>query len=201
MTEIELKAHVDDRPALRHRLKQFAEYACTVIRDDTYYGTSPQDRHKLRIRHERHLSENGTVAAEDFLVTYKRKEKRTALDGTVLEVNDERECTVSSPDALTAFLRDAGYSVQLEKHKEVEDWQTSVNNIKDADGTPVKATLEICTVPPLGDFLEIEILAPSDDETTVSLARQELSKLLEKSGIGADKIEPRYYSELLRDCT
>ena len=192
MTEIELKAHVDDRNALIKVLNAKASYIGSVSRDDEYYGKTPDDRNKIRIRKE--TRESGT----SYLVTYKRKELRTGENGMNIEVNDEKECSVSSPEALTAFLLDTGYSIQLKKHKSVMDWEILIPEGQVLSHELV-ATFELCNVPPLGDFLELEILSPCSDETSVLKVREKLEELLDLTGIPKAKIETRYYSEMLRN--
>ena len=191
MTEIELKAHVDDRQELIKRLNSFAVYAGRVIRDDEYYGLDAADHHKIRLR-----KEVRTEAGENYLLTYKRKELRTGADGIAIEVNDEKECSISSPDAITAFLQDTGYAIQLKKHKDVHDWtlQLPAGTVLDEE---LCANFELCSVPPLGDFLEIEILCPASDDASVARVRRSLEELLAKTGIPSSRIERRYYSELL----
>ncbi|MBR1910864.1 MAG: hypothetical protein IJ828_00750 [Treponema sp.] len=196
MTEIELKAHVDDRTALIEVLDAKASYKGRVMRDDEYYGKSVHDTHKIRIRKEICDEKNGT-GKETFLITYKRKEIRTDAEGTAVEVNDEKECSVSSTDALKAFLTDTGYSVQLKKHKDVMDWELCIP-AHELLPEPLTATFELCAVPPLGDFLEIEILSPRNDEESVAKVHKRLEELLELTGIPKSKIEKRYYSEMLR---
>ena len=243
MTEIELKAHVDNRTALIQKLNSFATYEGAVTRDDTYYASSKKKGSiKIRIRREtrtgssadtgsnsaaasnnnaRSTTTTGSSAtAVTWLVTYKRKETRTdEKTGTIIEVNDEKECQVSSPEPLVAFLLDTGYFVDLKKHKEVQDWTLPLpatlltgNALAEKNGCAPKAdallaaTFELCAVPPLGDFLEIEVLAPlantpetkADDEKIVARIHHELELLLEKAGIPSSKIENRYYSEMLK---
>lgn len=198
MTEVELKARVDDRAALAGRLDGFAKRGQHVIRDDEYWGKTADDKNKIRIRRERFIAADGSTAKTDILVTYKRKSRIKGADGVEAEANDEKECLVSDAEALEAFLSDTGYSVQLKKHKDVEDW---IAQIPAEDGVTdnLQATLELCAVEQLGDFLEIEILSPTDDEAVLSALHGELEKLLAKTGIPREKIENRYYSELLRD--
>ncbi len=199
MTELELKARIDDRQALAQKLSAFARRGQHVIRDDDYWGKSPDDRHKIRIRRESFLAPDGSVAKTDILVTYKRKAWIRGADGVEAEANDEKECLVSDATALEAFLSDTGYSVQLKKHKDVEDWLAELPaNAGGIEGR-LQVTLEVCAVEKLGDFLEIEILAPTEDEKILAHLHCELEKLLEKSGIPKEKIENRYYIEMLRE--
>lgn len=197
MTEIELKAHVDDRASLIEVLNAKAVYTGRVLRDDEYYGKSSTDTHKIRIRKETR-DERGCLPGETFLVTYKRKEIRTDADGTAVEVNDEKECSVSSPDVIKAFLTDTGYSIQLKKHKDVMDWELIIP-ANELVPERLIATFELCAVPPLGNFLEIEILSPYNDEVSVSKIQKKLEELLEMTGIPKSKIEKRYYSEMLKE--
>ncbi len=199
MTELELKARIDDRQTLAQKISTFARRGQHVIRDDDYWGKSPDDRHKIRIRRESFLSSDGSVAKTDILVTYKRKSRIRGADGVEAEANDEKECLVSDAQALEAFLSDTGYSVQLKKHKDVEDWLAELPASPGGIEGKLQATLEVCAVEKLGDFLEIEILAPTKDEKILASLQGELEKLLEKSGIPKEKIENRYYSEMLRE--
>ncbi|MBP5464040.1 MAG: hypothetical protein J6Y13_02560 [Treponema sp.] len=201
MTEVELKARVDDRAALARRLDGFAKRGQHVIRDDDYWGKSADDKNKIRIRRETFLAPDGSIEKTDILVTYKRKARIRGADGVEAEANDEKECLISDAAALEAFLSDTGYAVQLKKHKDVEDWLAEVPAAPDSgsrEGT-VTATLELCAVEKLGDFLEIEILSPTDDGNILAALHGELEKLLARAGIPKEKIENRYYSELLRD--
>lgn len=198
MTEVELKARVDDRAALAGRLDSFAKRGHHVIRDDEYWGKTADDRNKIRIRRERFIAEDGSIAKTDILVTYKRKSRIKGADGVEAEANDEKECTVSDATVLEAFLSDTGYSIQLRKHKDVVDWLADVS-IAGSKSIRLTATLELCAVEKLGDFLEIEILSPSDDANTLSVLHGELEKLLDRTGIPREKIENQYYSDMLRD--
>lgn len=179
MTEIEIKARVTDRAATEAALDGMAEFKGSVTRDDAYWK---KDGVQIRIRKE--TCGDGT---ESTLLTYKRKELRAEY-GSVMEVNDEQECAISRAEPLEAFLKDAGFSVALRKHKDVKAWRHSSG-----------ATLELCAVPPLGDFLEIEILSAEGDDSTVSGARKILLGLLKDTGIPESRIEGRYYSELLKE--
>jgi adenylate cyclase class IV len=51
----------------------------------------------------------------------------------------------------------------------------------------------------LGVFLELEIIADNDRPATVKTARARLLALLTACGLPEDRIESRYYGELLSD--
>lgn len=199
MFEVELKAHVDNRNSVINSLNSFAKFCGTIQKDDVYW--EHQKKHhfhhkkhndiKVRIRHETIVDSgaDSSIPREDILLTYKQKEIRTGKDGASIEVNNEKECTLSSAEPIESFLADAGFAPSLRKHKTVLDWKFD------------DALFELCTVPPLGDFLEIEILSPSDDSHAINLLRKKLEQLLKKAGITIDKIEKRYYSEMLAEAS
>lgn len=194
MKEIELKVHVEDRDSLIEKLNSFATYTNSIQRDDFYWGTSATCRNKIRIRKESGVPNEPRETRPETIVTYKRKELRTNSQGQAVEVNDEKECTISNPEPLEAFLTDIGYSVVLKKRKSVMVWM-----MKNSPQEKSSISFELCNVPPLGDFLEIEILIKDDSEEKIRSAQEKLFELLDMTGIGRDKIENRYYSEMLRE--
>lgn len=189
MFEIELKAHVYDRDHTVSLINSFADYHGTTVKDDTYYHfTKPEDsRLTCRIRHELYTFPDNTTRCQDVL-TYKSKERRTDSNGNSYEVNEENESVISDPEAVKKLLIDTGYNEAYTKHKDVMQW----NCITDYG----EAHIELCNVPPLGDFLEIEILTETCDNE--SAVRDELKKLIIRSGIPLENIEEKYYSELLK---
>lgn len=180
MNEIEIKARAADPDSVRKRLDSFAAFSGSVVRDDTYY-THPKIKNKIRFRKE--TGDDGV----QWLVTYKKKENRISPDGMTTEVNEELETLVQDPVPLVKFLEDSGYEIHLQKHKEVYHWKFEDANI------------ELCLVPPLGWFLEIEILSEKNDADTVAKIQQELKYILLKAGLEEKDIEKKYYSELLRE--
>ena len=194
MTEIELKVHVEDRETLIEKLNSFATYTNCIQRDDFYWGSSATCRNKIRIRKESGVPNEPRETRPETIVTYKKKELRTNAQGQTIEVNDEKECTISNSDPIEAFLTDMGYSVVLKKHKSVMVWMLRANPQREST-----VSFELCNVPPLGDFLEIEILTKDDSEENIKYAQDKLFELLDMTGIGRDKIEKRYYSEMLRE--
>ncbi|WP_407400099.1 class IV adenylate cyclase [Treponema sp.] len=181
MNEIEIKARVADKKAVEDQLNSFAEFKRAVTRDDTYYiGPSGKGK-KIRIRKE---TEDGKIT---WILTYKKKENKISADGTATEVNEELETTMEDSTPLVRYLEDSGYTVALTKHKDVYDWSYE------------EATLELCNIPPLGWFLEIEILTESNDDATVQSAQKKLKDMLLKSGLSDKDIEEKYYSQLLKE--
>ena len=193
MFEIELKARVslEERPGLIQRLNGFASYRGAVKKSDSYYAL--EDKKRCRIRMESPFRcpeqplEGEAEGQSHVFFTYKRKELRVGSDGHALEVNDEKECELSDADPLRSCLLDNGFSLVQQKEKSVLGWQWNAVHI------------ELCSVPPLGDFLELETFAPDSGAATVEAAQRLLKGVLKKAGIAETAIENRYYSELLRE--
>ncbi|MGP1459295.1 MAG: hypothetical protein ACTTKL_08285 [Treponema sp.] len=205
MYEIELKAHVYDCKALVERLKTFARFVRRVKKVDEYYHLPAQNGANakrdgdgkpyvsVRLRTETAFlpQDEGVKECKTFF-TYKRKELRTGTDGAAVEVNDEKECILSDAAPLKAAFTDAGFKIAFTKQKDTEAYE-----VETPFGT---AALELCSVPPLGDFLEIEILSPANEEPRVQAVQDELRRLLDKAGIPAEQIESRPYRELAGGC-
>jgi predicted adenylyl cyclase CyaB len=104
-----------------------------------------------------------------------------------IEVNQEQEFEVSDGDAFEAFLTHIGLEPGIGKNKRGWSW------------THEGVTIELSQVARLGWFAELEIIAQDDDEETIHTARSRLLNLLGRIGIGEDKIEGRYYTEMLRE--
>ena len=200
MYEIELKAHVKDRKSLAEKLKVFAKFLRHIKRSDEYYHLPAENsefakkdaagKSYISVRLRTETSFFRQEECKTFF-TYKRKELRTGADGTMSEVNDEKECILSDGNALKAAFEDAGFTLAQKKQKDVEEYEMH---------TPFgKAAIELCSVPPLGDFLEIEILSSSNDDLHVKSVQKELMRILDKAEIPPEQIEKRYYSELLAE--
>jgi adenylate cyclase class 2 len=177
--EIELKAWAEDVEGLKAALSRLGIYNGEFLKEDTYWfpkASSALPASGLRVRKER----AGTPPRQTILATYKTKEVREGL-----EVNREREFTVSDGAAFEELLERLGLERGTSKRKAGFSW--SVEGI----------TAEITEVAGLGWFAELEIIAPEDTPETVTTARIRLLKLLGKLGIGEDKIEGRYYTEML----
>ena len=212
MYEIELKAHVYNRDELIPKLNADARYLGTAEKNDTYWWltaaapdgskkttrtaerTCPVEKMPAEKNAENPLTvrirtEYTETAAKEktcrHFVTYKEK-RRGSKENPALEVNDEKEFAVSDRAEFERFLHKAGFEAVYEKHKKSMQWEKG------------DALIELCTVEPLGDFLEMEILAETADENRVKKTRLALEKLLKKYGIPLEQIEPMYYSELLK---
>ncbi|MDR3116071.1 MAG: class IV adenylate cyclase [Treponema sp.] len=182
--EIELKAWVADPEALSHTLNTGLSLISRAFeKEDTYwYPALPSPSvpsSGIRIRKETATDAQGH-ATRQVRITYKTKELREGI-----EVNHEREFSVSDGPLFEDLLRRLGFEPGMGKHK--QGWAFDYEGI----------TVELARVSGLGWFVELEILEDNDRPETVAAARTRLLDLLHRLGIARDKIEPRYYTELL----
>ncbi|MCI5606187.1 MAG: hypothetical protein MR420_01885, partial [Spirochaetia bacterium] len=112
-------------------------------------------------------------------------------NGSMIEVNQENEFTMADSKPLELLFKDLGGTVSLVKNKSADQWSVMIN------GNSVH--IELCNVPPLGDFLEIEILKEKNDDITVREMKKIEENIFLECGIQLSQIENRYYSELLRE--
>lgn len=193
MKEIELKAHVYNRKEVISKLNSIANYLGIVDKKDTYYHIPVCNDEKkyisVRIRKEKKIIDS--TENEQIFLTYKRKELIQDENNISIEVNDEHECIIDSECAIKAILEDLNACVALNKEKHVEHWNYTKNDFI--------FHIELCTVPPLGDFLEIEVLCENDDEKTVSIIKSTEEELLISCNIPLENIEKRYYSDMLNN--
>jgi len=195
MFEIEIKAHVYNRDEVIKLLNEKAKYLGHTEKADVYYKfdlngkKAPDGRDFLtaRIRKEK-LVFNEKESFTNYF-TYKRKHVIQNSDGSQIEANEENEFTVGDASPLEVFFGDLGAEISLTKEKIVEQWIYSI------DGE--EAHVELCTVPPLGDFLEIEIMKEENDAATVEKIKKLEEKIFTICNIPLSQIEPRYYRELL----
>jgi adenylate cyclase class 2 len=208
--EIELKAWAGDPEKRRGIISQFAGPAEEFLKEDTYWyppfrpegsSSKPGSRETgalpsgVRVRREEHRNPPG--GGEDLRITricFKTKEKREGI-----EINDEREFEVSDGKLFEELLIRLGLSPGVRKRKQGWGWvyRDVVIELCEVSGavSPGKAGETVR----LGWFAELEILADKDRRETVAAARARLFEVLEKMGISEDRIEERYYTEMLRE--
>ncbi|MDR2477488.1 MAG: class IV adenylate cyclase [Treponema sp.] len=190
--EIEIKARLDNPQPVQERLALLGAYRGSFEKIDAYWvqadtshagGLPPSG---LRVRRETGADAEGQ-SRETVLITYKTKELQSGV-----EVNNEREFTVSDAAAFEELLRRLGLHPAIQKEKRGRAWQAP-----DGEGEPVLAELSL--VRDLGWFIELEILAADDYSQTVAQSRRRLLSLLECLGVKPEQIETRPYTELLRN--
>lgn len=175
-TEIEIKAWAENVPSVRKRLSERGEHLGRYEKDDEYWRFRDPETTDLgsgvRIRR--------TSDGPGAVVNFKRKEVR---DG--MEINDEREFDISDTGAFAELLSRLGLEPWMRKRKIGEAW--NVEGI----------TAELSLVVGLGTFVELEILTEDDAAATVAEARKRLFALLDDLGVPRNKVEGRYYTEML----
>ncbi|MDR2807425.1 MAG: class IV adenylate cyclase [Spirochaetaceae bacterium] len=177
--EIELKAWVDD-PAMVSQIFTAigAEFVGTFEKDDCYW-IFPASLQELRIRKEVKTDPSGIVV-QSSCVTYKTKEIQ---DG--IEINDEQEFDVSDAGIFEKLFIRLGAIPKITKYKQGQAW--NYNGI----------TAELLLVRNLGHFIELEFISDSRDTQTVHNIKSRLMDLLSRLNISTNRIEPRYYTDLL----
>jgi adenylate cyclase class 2 len=177
--EIEVKAWVDEPEALKSRINGAARFIGAFEKTDAYWY--PASGRGLPFSGVRVRNERGGDGGWTTRITYKTKEQRG-----LLEVNHEREFTVSDGAVFEELL--AGLKLCPLKHKRKTGWAWTYES---------DLTVELALVEGLGFFIELEILAENDAAETVGAARERLLGLLDLLGIARERIESRYYTELL----
>lgn len=194
MYEVELKAWLDDKPKIKNQLHKIAKYDGFYQKADTYYHLA--EKHiTVRIRSEKITKPDQSKATEQNLVTYKKKETRLTENGKTYEVNLEKEFSISSKEEFESILLDSGYSISLTKTKGAESFYFTV--LEPQSKKNVVCHIELCNVPPLGEFIEIETLTDDNSEKNVQVLQNALIQVLAVLNIDQNKIEPRYYKEML----
>ncbi len=195
--EIELKAHVKNRSEVIEKLNQTGTYLGHTEKEDDYYHfelpqgkTAPDGRNFISARIRKETLSLDWKTSSTCYMTYKRKEIKKNEDGTEIEVNEENEITFENAAPLEILFSDLGGKIDLHKSKSVEQWNLS-------KGREI-AHVELCEVPPLGDFLEIEIIKKQNDEETVKKCKNIIEEIFADCGISKDMIESRYYRDMLK---
>ena len=197
--EIELKAFVNCPKDCKKKLKKIAGTETAISKNDTYWftGASAEQAPKfpvsgLRVRYEKRGNKKHT------LVTWKNKKKQGRI-----EINDEHEFEISDGAEFEALLKLLGHEQQIIKHKQGWVWHydgitaelCEVSGFAKQDHFSQKSQMP--SAKNLGWFLELEILSGDDSAETVTAAGKKLLLFLEKTGVGKEHIESRYYAEML----
>jgi len=190
--EIELKAWLDDYESIKGRLSSLGSYVRSYEKTDTYWypideGVSgvTLPRSGLRIRRDRSTD----AGSERVLVTLKKGQ----VSGGV-EVNEEREFSVSNADVFEELICDLGLFKGMYKKKYGWEWMVP----SETEGLPPIGA-EVSMVKDLGWFLELELIVRDKGDPLMEKSRKELLSLLERLEISSEKMEARSYTALLRD--
>jgi len=171
--EVEIKAWIDDPELIKSRLNKDYLYVKEYIKEDVYLKGIDSLTNKVKeIRVRR--SDNCNI------VTYKERKHEEKV-----EVNIEKEFIVDDYNNFIYVLNQLGFMEYITKHKK---------------GTLYKhgdVNLELSYVKDLGNFIEIEYLV--ENKKLIDEAKSEIFKILDNLKIPREKIEDRYYTQMLRE--
>ena len=184
--EVELKTRIDDIEPLKERLFAIGHYNRSYQKVDTYWVSRQSFGPAVRVRREKGVKAD-SMAYEFVLATVKTK---TISDG--IEVNDEREFSVSDGVFFEELLQSLGMFKALSKEK--NGWAWDIH--QGAALQPVDAELSLVTG--LGWFLELEIICPDGETQVIEESRKRLLALLAELEIPSSWIEERPYTVMLQ---
>lgn len=176
MWEVELKVPIPEPQRIARLLGETGQWGGRFERRDVYFTRDgdPEGPTAFRLRGD----------ADRWTVTHKRK----TIGPSGIEESVETEFDVSDPEAFERFVTSLGFRPAITKVKRGEWWDL---------GPGFKA--ELSEVPPLGTWLELERLLPTDAPAEErARARAELEDVLRTLGLQVSAIERRPYTELLR---
>ncbi len=186
--EIEIKAWADDWESVKNHIDAFAQCTGSYEKSDAYWIVPPDKEFFIsglisgvRIRKE------SFIKADDqqemvTRVCFKKKELRADM-----EVNIEKEFDITNAAVFEELLSGFGLIRGTSKHK--RGWSWNYEHI----------TIELSEVEDLGWFCELEIISEQEDPDFIVLSGKRLYEVLKKTGIDSSKIEPRYYTEMLKE--
>ena len=192
MHEIELKAHLEHPKKTEALLSRIADFSLRCTKTDRYWTLGEKT---IRIRREL-IGDKETV-----FITHKQKHYTDTI-----ETNRELEfelAAVSVP-VFTEMLKSLGMTCTAEKQKETKVFvpYTDLFPAGILEGT-CSVSVELSTIPPIGHFLELEVLSPDEGSDTAAYeqhirnAQVSFDTLLTALEIPQSAIEVRPYNELL----
>jgi predicted adenylyl cyclase CyaB len=174
MIEIEIKARVEDREEVKEKIASIGDFIREEHQEDLYFdppfGNFVKSGEVLRIRK---TSRKNTL-------TYKKKRSDEKA-----RIRIEHEAKVESGDEVAEILEDLGF-IQIAKIRK----EREIYNAGDCE-------VELDMVENLGNFVEVEILIPEDEDITKG--KEKIFELLKRIGIPEENIEEKPYLELYLD--
>ncbi len=172
--EIEKKAWIESAKETEKKVNSLMQFSKDDEKHDVYYFQG--DKNNIDYRKDPifriRKNKNG------IFITFKKRE----LSGKT-EINTETEFEIINPDKMHELFIYMGYEILVEKHK-----ISRVYKYKNAN-------VEINTVKDLGDFLEVEVVANSENEKQDAIDL--IDKIFSMLEIDESKIEDRLYIDLL----
>lgn len=196
MHEIEAKAWIEHPEKTERLLRRLTGSPVHCMKIDEYWTIGEKT---LRMREE---TINGKATV---LITQKVK---TITD--TLESNRELECElpVTSAPVFRSILKNTGFIRSAQKEKNTKVFTPFRELFEPALLTDdPHITVELSLIPPLGSFLEIEVLYRDSDQDIFEErqrllnAQQIINTVLLVLNVPMEAIETRPYNELLREYT
>ncbi len=169
--EVEIKAWVDNFELIRNKLDNKYTFKKEYKKNDVYLrgiDSVTKEEQEIRLR---------TVDSE-YIVTYKERSHKDKV-----EINLEKEFCVDDPENFLFIAEKLGYIPYIKKIKRGFCYIHGLINI------------ELSHVDGLGDFIEIEYI--TENQSDVETATTKILNILENLDISRDKIEDRFYVEML----
>ena len=176
--EIEKKAWIEDKERIISYLSTHAEYLGESKKSDVYFCQKEKDQVNIFTDTVYRLR---TIEKKDktlFEVTYKKK---SLVHNT--EVNKEYNFEVDDGEVFLQFTEYIGFKPFIEKTKLTQKFNYR------------EALVEISTVLPLGDFIEVEILSTKEEETPAHIQR--IDDIFEELQIPKENEESTPYVDLI----
>jgi adenylate cyclase class 2 len=175
MIEIEVKARVANLKEVEKNVREIGGvFIGKDEQEDIYFDAVDRNFREhdevLRIRKTPHGDR----------VTYKKK--RADKDA---RIRTEHEVKVESGDEFAELLKDLSFVHIAKIRKARESYSVSGCNV------------ELDRVEGLGDFVEVEILIPENED--IAKGKERIFELLEKIGIQKENVEEKPYLELYLD--
>lgn len=185
--EIEIKAWVDDLEGLEKEVMKIADFIGAEEKEDIYYhfyplGRVTYDKGDGVSEYEKPLAFRLRKSGEINTLTWKKKIVRENM-----EENIEREFTLSDYGTARDFIAYLGAWEYIRKSKRSRVYRRG------------DVQIELNHVVSLGDFIEIEKIVSESEPDKVEQARNEVRSLLEELGVPSEKIEKRFYTDLLQE--
>jgi len=177
--EIEIKARISESHKIEQRILQLGgQLIRSYHKIDQYFHVSLENGgiQDFRLR----------VDGDKALVTFKDKQMKEGL-----EMNREGEFSVSDPELFKDFMIRVGATPFIEKRKRGKAFKYK------------ELLLELSEVRDLGWFIEIEAVFHKDYESQnpsfIQATEERIFRVLAALGISKDAIEPRTYTQMLKE--
>lgn len=177
MKEIEIKATLpsEQKPHVLHMLNQNYTKLPQKTKNDTLYAQKGENTIAFRIREEN----------EKYFVT----EKTRIFSATGGEINTEREFEVSSGKEFSEFMEPFGFEILYKKKKITQPFWDEQKQI----------LVEYVQLEGFGEFIEVEKLCNSEEDTVLTQAEQEVLSVLQSLDL-ENYIDPRPYGVIMGKC-